>query len=91
MTLSLLLFINGFAVSLGLITVIGVQNAFVLKQAILKKHILIICAICILTDAVTFTLGINVVGIFLSTNHLLDFTVACVMLCIAIYLSYSIR
>jgi L-lysine exporter family protein LysE/ArgO len=91
MTLSLLPFINGFAVGLGLISVIGVQNAFVLKQAILKKHILIICAICILSDVVIFTLGINGVGLFLSTNQLIDFTVACVMLCIAIYLAYSIR
>lgn len=62
-------FFNGLFLALGLIIVIGVQNAFVLKQAILKNHIIIVCLICIITDAALFTLAINGFASFMASNE----------------------
>lgn len=41
-------FLQGFATSAGLIIAIGTQNAFVLKQAILRNHIFLIALYALL-------------------------------------------
>ena len=64
-------FLNGLGVGLGLIMVIGMQNAFVLKQGILKNHTFIIAFLCSFIDTVLITAGINGLGAILSTNELL--------------------
>lgn len=63
--------INGFLIGLGLIAAIGMQNAFILKQGILKNHVIVIVLVCSLLDAIMITAGINGMGIILSNSRLL--------------------
>ena len=46
----------GFGTGLSLIVAIGAQNAFVLRQGILRQHVLPIVLICGLTDALLETM-----------------------------------
>jgi L-lysine exporter family protein LysE/ArgO len=48
----------GFLTGLSLIVAIGAQNAFVLRQGLLRKHVLVIVVICALSDALLITLGV---------------------------------
>ena len=54
-------FITGFTIGLSLIVAIGAQNAFVLRQGILKNHVFYIALFCSLAD--TFLIVSGVVGI----------------------------
>ncbi len=49
--------LQGFAIGAGLIIAIGAQNAFVLRQALAKRHILLVVLFCAVTDAALVTLG----------------------------------
>lgn len=51
-------FFAGFWFSLSLIVAIGAQNAFVLRQGIIGKHIFWVCALCALSDALLIQLGV---------------------------------
>ncbi len=51
--------IHGFLIQLGLICSIGAQNAFILRQGVKGEHILIICLICIASDAIAITAGVS--------------------------------
>lgn len=64
-------FIEGFGTSAGLIIAIGAQNAFVLKQALLKNHVLLIVLLCACIDAILIILGVGGFGTFLTSNALL--------------------
>jgi L-lysine exporter family protein LysE/ArgO len=59
-------FFAGFSLSLSLILAIGSQNAFVLKQGIKKQHVLLVCTICALSDAILITFGIAGFGVIVS-------------------------
>lgn len=52
----------GFGSGLALIVAIGAQNAFVLRQGILRQHVLPVALICALSDAILQVLGIAGVG-----------------------------
>lgn len=54
----LLPFIKGFITGAGLIIAIGAQNAFILKQAILRNHVFLIAALCSLIDSCLIFLGV---------------------------------
>jgi L-lysine exporter family protein LysE/ArgO len=58
-------FLAGFALGGSLIVAIGAQNAYVIRQAILGKHIFWICLFCSLSDAVLIWCGIYGLGAFL--------------------------
>jgi L-lysine exporter family protein LysE/ArgO len=58
----------GFATSLALIVAIGSQNAFVLRQGILRSHVLPIVAFCALSDALLILAGIGGAGAVLRGN-----------------------
>lgn len=47
----------GLAAGLSLIVAIGAQNAFVLRQGILGRHVLPVVAICVLADTTLIALG----------------------------------
>ncbi len=49
--------LQGFAIGGGLIIAIGAQNAFVLRQALARQHVLLVVLFCAVTDAVLVTLG----------------------------------
>lgn len=51
-------FFAGFSLGLSLILAIGSQNAFVLKQGLKNQHVLIICAVCALSDALLISFGV---------------------------------
>ena len=63
MNLSILL--QGFALSFSLFAAIGAQNVFVLKQGIMKNHLLAVCLVCIACDVALIALGVfGVAAIF---------------------------
>lgn len=53
---------TGFATSLGLIVAIGSQNAFVLRQGILRSHVLALVLFCALSDALLIAAGVAGAG-----------------------------
>lgn len=58
--------LTGFLTGLSLIVAIGAQNAFVLRQGLLKKHVLVIFLICAISDATLITLGVLGLGALIS-------------------------
>ena len=54
-------FITGFFLGLSLIVAIGAQNAFILRQGILRQHVFYIALFCSISDALLIIIG--VVGI----------------------------
>ncbi len=65
-TLALL---QGFAIGGGLIIAIGAQNAFVLRQALTKRHVLLVVLFCAVTDGVLVTLGALGLSFFVQTSE----------------------
>lgn len=62
--------IKGFGVSMGLIMAIGVQNAFVLRQGIRRRHVFTTALLCSLIDIVMIILGVVGVGTLIHENAL---------------------
>ncbi|MCI5052224.1 MAG: LysE/ArgO family amino acid transporter [Simkaniaceae bacterium] len=48
---------KGFSTSAGLIMAIGAQNAFVLKQGLMRRHLLATALVCTLIDGVLISMG----------------------------------
>lgn len=61
-TLSFSPFLQGAITGLGLIAAIGSQNAFVIKQGLLKNRVFLVSSICFLSDVFLLCLGIFGVG-----------------------------
>jgi L-lysine exporter family protein LysE/ArgO len=59
-------FLTGFFLGLSLIVAIGAQNAFVLRQGILRQHIFYIALFCAISDSLLITLGILGISYFLN-------------------------
>ncbi|MBY0544407.1 MAG: LysE/ArgO family amino acid transporter [Gammaproteobacteria bacterium] len=59
----------GLATGLSLIIAIGAQNAFVLKQGILKNHSFTIALTCTLVDALLITVGVSSLGQLFALNE----------------------
>ncbi len=55
-------YLTGFATGLSLIVAIGAQNAFVLKQGLLKQHVFAVCLFCAASDAALIALGVSGMG-----------------------------
>jgi L-lysine exporter family protein LysE/ArgO len=55
-------FLNGFFLGASLIIAIGAQNAFILRQGLLRQHVFILCLICALADAILIALGVAGLG-----------------------------
>lgn len=60
-------FLSGFLLSFSLILAIGPQNAFVLRQGLLKQHVLPIALFCTLSDIILILLGIFGFGYTISS------------------------
>ena len=58
--------LKGFSVSGGLIVAIGAQNAFVIRQGLLRRHLLLTALLCSLIDALLILLGVLGFGRFIS-------------------------
>ena len=66
--------LEGFAISFGLIVAIGAQNAFILRQGLMREHVFALCLVASLSDALLVALGVAGVGTFVASNATL-FTV----------------
>lgn len=55
----------GLGLGLSLIIAIGAQNLFVLRQGMRREHVLLVAAICAVSDAALIALGVSGVGLVL--------------------------
>ncbi len=53
----------GLGLGLSLIIAIGAQNAFVLRQGLRREHVLLVVAICALSDLALIALGVGGAGL----------------------------
>ncbi|MEZ9669718.1 LysE/ArgO family amino acid transporter, partial [Vibrio breoganii] len=51
-------FLAGFSIGLSLILAIGAQNAFVIKQGLLRQHVFWVCLVCAVSDALLISAGV---------------------------------
>lgn len=51
--------LSGLGLGLSLIIAIGAQNAFVLRQGLRREHVLLVVAICALSDLALIALGVG--------------------------------
>lgn len=61
-------FLHGVFVTGSLIIAIGAQNAFVLKQGLLKQHVFAVALVCFFCDVILFCLGVLGLGSFISQS-----------------------
>ena len=61
-------FLNGFALGGSLIVAIGAQNAFILRQGLLRSHVFILCLVAALSDAVLIVAGVGGFGALVAVN-----------------------
>ncbi|MGJ8622426.1 MAG: LysE/ArgO family amino acid transporter [Yoonia sp.] len=50
--------LTGFATAFALILAIGAQNAFVLRQGLMRAHVFWLCLLCAMSDAILITAGV---------------------------------
>lgn len=55
-------FLQGFGLGAGLIIAIGAQNAFVLRQGLLRRYVFVTALLCTLCDATLIALGVGGLG-----------------------------
>lgn len=60
--------IAGFLLGASLIIAIGAQNAFILRQGLLRQHVFVLCLICALSDAVLIAAGVAGLGTLISSS-----------------------
>ena len=64
----------GFLAGLSLIIAIGAQNAFVIRQGLTKKFVLLTVLICAFSDALLIALGASGLGALIKSNkNILEF------------------
>jgi L-lysine exporter family protein LysE/ArgO len=63
--------LSGFALGGSLIVAIGAQNAFILRQGLLRRHVLLLCLICALSDALLIAAGVGGMGALVSQSRTL--------------------
>jgi L-lysine exporter family protein LysE/ArgO len=55
----------GIGLGFSLIIAIGAQNLFVLRQGLRREHVVLVAAICAVSDAVLIALGVSGIGLVL--------------------------
>ncbi len=61
-------FFSGLFLGASLIIAIGAQNAFILRQGLLRQHVFILCLICALSDALLIIVGVAGLGTVISSS-----------------------
>ena len=70
----MLALIPGFLTGISLIIAIGAQNAFVIRQGLLRQHVFLIVAICAISDTALIFLGTGGLGTLIQSKpSLLEF------------------
>jgi len=64
-------FTSGLLLGASLIAAIGAQNAFILRQGLLRQHVFVLGAVCALSDAALIALGVAGLGAIVSRSALL--------------------
>ena len=62
----------GLGLGFSLIIAIGAQNLFVLRQGLRREHVVLVAAICAVSDAALIALGVSGVGLVLHAVPWLD-------------------
>ena len=60
--------VTGFFTGFSLILAIGAQNAFVLRQGLLREHVFAICLLCALSDSLLIAFGVAGIGRLVDLN-----------------------
>ncbi len=63
-------YVTGLVLGGSLIIAIGAQNAFVLRQGLLRVHVVLVVAVCILIDVILTTVGVGGLSESLGRNPL---------------------
>lgn len=63
-------YVTGLVLGASLIIAIGAQNAFVLRQGLLRVHVALVVIVCILIDVVLTTAGVDGLSASLGRNPL---------------------
>jgi len=64
----MLALIPGFLTGMSLIVAIGAQNAFVIRQGLLRSHVLLVVIVCSVSDALLIVLGTGGLGKVVKSN-----------------------
>jgi len=60
--------LSGALLGASLIIAIGAQNAFILRQGLLRSHVFVLCLICALSDALLIAAGVAGLGTLVSQS-----------------------
>jgi L-lysine exporter family protein LysE/ArgO len=63
--------LTGFLIGLGLIVAIGAQNAFVLRQGLMRRHVLAVTTVCAVSDALLIVAGVAGLGTLVQSSPVL--------------------
>jgi L-lysine exporter family protein LysE/ArgO len=63
--------LSGFLLGASLIVAIGAQNAFILRQGLLRQHVFVLSLICAMSDAALIALGVGGLGTLVASAPLL--------------------
>ncbi len=66
---------SGFFLGASLIMAIGAQNAFILRQGLIRSHVFLLCLICALSDALLIAAGVAGLGTLIAQSPILIFWV----------------
>ena len=61
-------FLSGLFLGGSLIVAIGAQNAFILRQGLLRRHVFVLCLICATSDALLIAAGVGGLGALVSRS-----------------------
>ena len=59
-------YVTGFAIGFSLIMAIGAQNAFVLRQGLLRRHCFAVALFCAVSDALLIAAGVGGISLFIA-------------------------
>ena len=59
---------SGFVLGLTLIIAIGAQNAFILRQGLMRSHVFVLCLTCAVSDALLIAIGVAGLGGLVERN-----------------------
>ena len=59
-------FCTGFAIGFSLIMAIGAQNAFVLRQGLMRRHLFAVALFCAGSDALLIAAGVGGISLFIA-------------------------
>ncbi|MEE8370900.1 MAG: LysE/ArgO family amino acid transporter [Sphingomonadales bacterium] len=74
--LDVIIALNGFLISIGLVVAIGPQNVYVLRKGLLGRHVLAVSSACFLSDAALIILGAVGFGRIATRYHSIEVTMA---------------